>query len=917
MNFLDENHRSMVQPHKNASINFIEDTLVVEYNKDMKQNSSGFRVEANLDVFQTYQLDITANLLSGNPAFVYVEDNIGRRLTPRFKIYQNSSQPYTLKYNFITDSSSLVYLGILFYYSDQDYKININTFKIQTVSKLTKSNLSHYIPDPTTVSVVSTSTKKSPTTNLKKLISHQNKHIKSKINNKKIENLPLSNFKIERSPLIDHKNEYNNQPTFSHNDPTLDIISEDTTIIQSKNLTNIPINIPIKKPNKQDNQLKIENDEIIINNESINNDDDMILDFDVNKKPKKVENILEDIQMNNVLPLKITKSLIDKLIHFMTNQKRHIVISLTVVPSRLGRIREVVNSLLNQSIPISQLYLIIPNRYKRKNEPYLIHKKWYFGSDERIKIVRTPDVGPMTKLHPILDLLNDNHIILTADDDHIYPRNWAIYLTYLAITKPNIKAIYCYKGYQNSKILLSNNVRQPTNLDWCSGEWGVCIAKKWIKDPRKMLKQVNFSIDAFYSDDVLISNHLAQYKVARILLPKIRMSAVYPKMTEWAKSYDGLQNMNPKPTIRYLNVLQTLKDKHHYFLNNKGPSFKINILTNPDGTLKEKEIPIGQQMALLPETLKDFKLTEFKNLNIRYISYLTDIDHPEWLLLYVKKLSNVSLELPKIDLSKVSLSLDYQQYVKSGPTHYDIIIIDIPYCLKKLPIQIKNNSDKQIYYIYRTPEIGNWHIIPHSVIVSQKTYGGHFYWKPELDVSVKNVTLKWNTVHKHLAMVITNNYYLSNLDFLFDFWNNHCNDFKITLHLCVVGTLHTKIQTMINELNISNIKLYNQSNTFATIIYNCNYYLQISSQFDHYANWAHSNNKSLIALKWGHNATLANIIDIPMTVGHIQICRPYLFEEHNSCIDFDDCALYGTKTIDKSPIINANALKSLFSQLFT
>mgnify|MGYP003352937394 CR=1 FL=1 len=147
MNFLDPAYRAWIHAHKGATINWTtpndqsDSVLEVEYRKEVYQTSAGFRIEMQLEPNQTYQLELSAQLLKGSIAFVYVEDTQQQRLVPRIKIYQNT-EFYVLKHNFITlPIVNLVYLGILFYYPDIDYHLRVNKFQINKVEKLTSANL--------------------------------------------------------------------------------------------------------------------------------------------------------------------------------------------------------------------------------------------------------------------------------------------------------------------------------------------------------------------------------------------------------------------------------------------------------------------------------------------------------------------------------------------------------------------------------------------------------------------------------------------------------------------------------------------------------------------------------------------------------------------------------------------------------
>ena len=101
-----------------------------------------------------------------------------------------------------------------------------------------------------------------------------------------------------------------------------------------------------------------------------------------------------------------------------------VVVSLTSIPSRLGseNFVKVLDSIKGQEIngkKVDAIYLAIPNHSKRFDCPYPCFK------DDDVKIVMTEDYGPMTKL--MGGLLNEDDgetVIVTCDDDVIYPAGW-------------------------------------------------------------------------------------------------------------------------------------------------------------------------------------------------------------------------------------------------------------------------------------------------------------------------------------------------------------------------------------------------------------------------------------------------------------------------------------------------------------
>ncbi len=114
---------------------------------------------------------------------------------------------------------------------------------------------------------------------------------------------------------------------------------------------------------------------------------------------------------------------------FKNTFRKKVYISLTSIDSRINKIGPVINSLLSQTSKPDKIYLYL------SEEPYLLDngiKKSEIPSNilelhrkKLIQIVYTKNIGPYRKLIPLLKKkFRENCLIVTADDDTIYPDNW-------------------------------------------------------------------------------------------------------------------------------------------------------------------------------------------------------------------------------------------------------------------------------------------------------------------------------------------------------------------------------------------------------------------------------------------------------------------------------------------------------------
>jgi len=104
-------------------------------------------------------------------------------------------------------------------------------------------------------------------------------------------------------------------------------------------------------------------------------------------------------------------------------EKLRIVASLTTIPSRIGRMRPAIESILEQTVPIEKVELNIPHLCRRTGQEYEV-PDWLAHVD-RVEIFRTDDLGPITKVAPTLTRHagNPEIFVWSCDDDFAYPAN--------------------------------------------------------------------------------------------------------------------------------------------------------------------------------------------------------------------------------------------------------------------------------------------------------------------------------------------------------------------------------------------------------------------------------------------------------------------------------------------------------------
>jgi len=310
----------------------------------------------------------------------------------------------------------------------------------------------------------------------------------------------------------------------------------------------------------------------------------------------------------------------------------------------------------------------------------------------------------------------------------------------------------------------------------------------------------------------------------------------------------------------------------------------------------------------------------------------------------------VTLEMPNLGKT-VSLPSEYARWFGEDYSNFDVIIIDIPYCLET-GIQVK--IDVPVYYVYRYPEIGdancifrtknkqsnknennknennknennknektieqsNQNLIINTYYHSNHLQGQFYVWRVLPDIEVRSVATVWSKDQVHYGLVVSDGYFLENLESLLEIWHSCSGDQdrfnKMRLHIGCIPPLSNKLQEHINKLGIKNINVYTSSNIFGAMIYKCDYYLNVGYHLDLYAIWAHNRARKVIALKYGEMRDYTGIIPIPYHLGTVQIC-PDLLQDHTHC-QSNKCLIYGSHIAENVPIIDTKGLTEIFDK---
>jgi len=255
------------------------------------------------------------------------------------------------------------------------------------------------------------------------------------------------------------------------------------------------------------------------------------------------------------------------------------IISFTTSPTRIHKIKPMLDSLLNQTSKPELIILNIPKAFKRTGEEYDVPD---FVKDNITVNIADQDYGPGTKIIPTVKYLKDNEFnptetrIIYLDDDVIYPL--AMVETMKTMTNDN--SIYVGSGFdfrytecggQEIVPVRTNN----TTAQIAEGYAAVCVRLDVFEED--FMKYINIYIndmDFYLSDDVVLSNYYCSkgITIKLVNIPgKFCLSEIWKNkgVLSYGFEKDALHNgaggISVNNIVRYGHVLKKLAaDRNRY-----------------------------------------------------------------------------------------------------------------------------------------------------------------------------------------------------------------------------------------------------------------------------------------------------------------------------------------------------------------
>jgi hypothetical protein len=199
-----------------------------------------------------------------------------------------------------------------------------------------------------------------------------------------------------------------------------------------------------------------------------------------------------------------------------------LVVTLSSIPSRIGHLRGVLNSLIDQSVPADRSVLALPSYSRREQRAYPS------AADLRlpkgIEVLPCEDFGPVTKLLPALEAEPRAHLVV-VDDDAVYPRDFLGTLLDAARRHPG-----CALGYRGVRLappqplvdlehVFATGVAEPVAVDILFGTWGYLLPPGTLSGGAHRRAGEAFR----WTVDVWVSGQLARARVPRLVVPATAM----------------------------------------------------------------------------------------------------------------------------------------------------------------------------------------------------------------------------------------------------------------------------------------------------------------------------------------------------------------------------------------------------------
>jgi hypothetical protein len=232
-----------------------------------------------------------------------------------------------------------------------------------------------------------------------------------------------------------------------------------------------------------------------------------------------------------------------------------IVVSLTTIPSRLGNLDKILDSLIDgQTVKPDVVYLNVPHVFGRTGEVYDLSKLEY--SNPRLKVLRCEDYGPVTKILPALEAEHGNErtVILYTDDDAIPPPDFVE--KYVRQRKPgHVMHTVCGDGFYTKSPAYKDDKNGCAIPEAFEGILMPVDAIQNLDDFKSFVMKAIRNKSCFKSDDYVVGAYLTSRGIPRSSINGIRGRFDRMVDKDGLSDIDGTHPGRYEPCYKYLQAI--------------------------------------------------------------------------------------------------------------------------------------------------------------------------------------------------------------------------------------------------------------------------------------------------------------------------------------------------------------------------
>ena len=256
---------------------------------------------------------------------------------------------------------------------------------------------------------------------------------------------------------------------------------------------------------------------------------------------------------------------INNINYDIPNRKHKIVISMTTISDRINNLPVILYSFLKQHVQADEINIYI------SKEKYLFDKGIHHIPKILMKIIKkykiinikyVENTGPYRKLIPSIEKYyqNSNVVLITADDDTIYPNNWIKNL-YNAFIKNNEKYIIAYNG-RNIKVHNNNflpyktwnyidGYKKPSFDTLAIGNNGVIYSPIFFN---KLVFSKKYKELSPYADDMWFKIMTMINNIKVIIIPSVRCKEIRTVNNKLYSINININDMQFKNLTNYYDI---------------------------------------------------------------------------------------------------------------------------------------------------------------------------------------------------------------------------------------------------------------------------------------------------------------------------------------------------------------------------